>query len=461
MKKSSLSKEFINNYLAKLNDVKLLTKEEEIQLAKDIEKNEFLLIECALKSNLVLKEFIKLEDRVKKDFSFLQRITKKLNQESDLKVVKTYLNIYSNLINEIKKNDLEKVKNLINKFHLSHFGLMTFIKPIINLNKEIKEKLEKLNQNNKLLDVTNEEDYYNLMSKLIDKDFTFKFLKNKNISNNKLQTITIEQCENYAFFRDLKQSNINIYEVIGLAEELNSITRKVEESKNRFILANLRLVVSRVSNYTNHALEFNDLIQEGNLGLMNAVEKFEYQKGFRFATYATWWIEQSIRRSISNKSNLIRIPIHVQDIASKLKRSTLSSYDSIKDIPLDEIMKIANISEKKAKKFKKIINQPISFETEIDPEMKLSDYLIDYNEDNDPFLKTSQESFKERLRHFLTQLNPKEEMIIRLRFGIGEKGDGLNLEEIGQILKLTHSRIGQIEKNALKKLKIKIQKENM
>jgi RNA polymerase primary sigma factor len=238
-----------------------------------------------------------------------------------------------------------------------------------------------------------------------------------------------------------------------LCQQLQKAKFQLEKAKSELVQRNLRLVVDIAKRYTGHGLAFLDLVQEGNIGLMKAAERFQYRKGFKFSTYATWWIRQGITRSLADQSRTIRVPVHLNEISNKIARvSKRLTQQHARPVQLDDIGEALKLSVEKVHDTIQAFQDPISLETPVgDGETFLTDFIPDMGTLT-PDGPVSRQETNQQVERILDSLTPREQMVIRLRFGIGQD-EPWTLEEVGQSMSVTRERVRQIEAKALQKLK--------
>jgi RNA polymerase primary sigma factor len=249
-------------------------------------------------------------------------------------------------------------------------------------------------------------------------------------------------------------SGLSIVDIKYINKRIDFGESEVNKARNDLIEANLRLVVSIAKRYTNRGLPFLDLIQEGNIGLMRAVNKFEYRRGYKFSTYSTWWIRQGVTRSIADQARLIRIPVHMIETINKLNRVVKQiSHEEGRDAQPDELSKYMGVAENKVRRVIRVSKDPISLDTPVgdDEDSTVGDFIED-NSFIQPFESAIKEDLKDVIKNVLNTLAPREEKVLKMRFGVGMNTDH-TLEEIGKQFDVTRERIRQIEAKALKKLR--------
>jgi RNA polymerase primary sigma factor len=292
-------------------------------------------------------------------------------------------------------------------------------------------------------------------SKETDAGWIKELLKSGNLDKDKLRehTETIENHQNQLAAIE-QDANLAISEIKEINRQMSIGEAKARRAKKEMVEANLRLVISIAKKYTNRGLQFLDLIQEGNIGLMKAVDKFEYRRGYKFSTYATWWIRQAITRSIADQARTIRIPVHMIETINKLNRISRQILQEMgRDATPEELAERMEMPEDKIRKVLKIAKEPISMETPIgdDEDSHLGDFIEDANVLS-PIETALNEGLSEATKEVLGGLTPREAKVLRMRFGINMNTDH-TLEEVGKQFDVTRERIRQIEAKALRKLR--------
>ncbi len=473
-------------YLRKMGSVSLLTREGEVQIAQRIETGERQIVRAILTSPIGTREIIQLGDRVDQGKLKVKAIFRGLEDEETQYEEQEYIDKIHELIGEVQ--DYEKRVSKHFK-QLSRTDLSKEERQQVNANvdKELEKLMvtfERINFNRKTINriVIKFKNLVNRMtilrrrvkngvmktfaSDLEDLKARYKkveesekemaqMTRDTGLSFNKYRSLYLEAVDADKRLEGLKKDAQMHYEWIrDTHTEIWKGEREADLAKSELVEANLRLVVSIAKKYTNRGLQFLDLIQEGNIGLMKAVDKFEYRRGYKFSTYATWWIRQAITRAIADQARTIRIPVHMIETINKLVRTSRYLVQELGREPQpEEIAVKMDMPVDKVRKVLKIAKEPISLETPVGEEedSHLGDFIEDKKVIN-PGDAIVNLNLAEQTRKVLSTLTPREEKVLRMRFGIGEESDH-TLEEVGQDFNVTRERIRQIEAKALRKLR--------
>jgi len=478
----------VRMYLREMGSIQLLSRDGEVEVAKRIEKGNADLIDIFSDSKLILLYLQNLTKRLKNKKIKARHVISGLDEDDNViededkatvKLIAQFDVLWKHhrSVNKFQKHQAKRklqpaekkrleeseslFKDAIRNISFNSRQIELMCDEILNHKEKINLTFRKMNSNIKSLDLPVEkmDQLFKQLSSATSKKAKEKTAKDISAKTGHRFSIANRYFEKIELNRKristmIELTTLSLDDFNLEVKSLKQVERKVKSAKSQLVEANLRLVISIAKKYTNRGLQFLDLIQEGNIGLMKAVDKFEYRRGYKFSTYATWWIRQSITRAIADQARTIRIPVHMIETINKLSRISRAKVQELGREPTaDELSEDLGMPLYKVRKVLKIAKEPISLDTPIgdDEDSQLKDFIADEHI-RDPGEATVSSNMGERTREALKTLTKREENVLRLRFGIDSIKDH-TLEEVGQDFDVTRERIRQIEAKALRKLR--------
>ena len=478
----------VRMYLREMGSIQLLSRDGEVEVAKRIEKGNADLIDIFSDSKLILLYLQNLTKHLKNKKIKARHVISGLDEDDNViededkatvKLIAQFDVLWKHhrSVNKFQKHQAKRklqpaekkrleeseslFKDAIRNINFNSRQIELMCHEILNHKGKINLTFRKMNSNIKSLDLPVEkmDQLFKQLSSATSKKAKEKTAKDISAKTGHRFSIANRYFEKIELNRKristmIELTTLSLDDFNLEVKNLKQVERKVKSAKSQLVEANLRLVISIAKKYTNRGLQFLDLIQEGNIGLMKAVDKFEYRRGYKFSTYATWWIRQSITRAIADQARTIRIPVHMIETINKLSRISRAKVQELGREPTaDELSEDLGMPLYKVRKVLKIAKEPISLDTPIgdDEDSQLKDFIADEHI-RDPGEATVSSNMGERTREALKTLTKREENVLRLRFGIDSIKDH-TLEEVGQDFDVTRERIRQIEAKALRKLR--------
>lgn len=446
----------LKHYLSRLNTQPLLTRKEEEVLLESIETRQNKILNDCISSEFFKTELLELLRA--QSLTDIIKISRKLDDDSTKSQITTVTDAFIKLVESLEGGaESETIQKLLHSVSLSGTLLHTLVTRIKKKCSRIETYERDLKSFLRFFEVSTEKDLIALIDKIKESEIAKTYFARKFMtSEQRVMTKVYEYFELVDSLKALKSSGVtkdNFDEIKKLYVSITTTEAEMKKFKDELISRNLRLVVSRAKKFTNRGLDFEDLVQEGNIGLIKAINKHDSSRGTKISTYATWWIDQTIRRAISNKSKTVRIPTHIEFLQTQLATVTTKLTNELGRIPTKaEIAEKASLKPEVLERLESIALHKIGIDEETSTGVSVMDVLPSDPAEN-PFNLTAKKLLRERIREILGTLPPRTEKIIRLRFGIGEPQDEMTLQQIADEFNLTKMGIRAIQNKGLDKIK--------
>lgn len=447
----------LKHYLSQLNDAPLLTRAEEDKLLKNIEKKQAKIMQVCVSSDFFKAELLDLLKS--KNVGEIVNLSRKLTDRSSKADIKKMKALFYKLVEDLQKPRVKKttLQKTLNQIAFSGTIVHALVTRVKRKYKQVEEAEDRVQSLKKYFEVRTQPQLRKKVREIQEDPTVLEYYVRKTgQEHSRVLSKAHEYLEHLAHLKKLQTIGVepkNFKEIKSLYKSLLKTESEMADNKNELVRKNLRLVVSRAKKLTNRGLEFEELIQEGSFGLIKAVDKHDSSRGTKLSTHATWWIDQSIRRAISNKSRTVRVPTHIESLQMKIGNAVSELSDKLNRAPKkEELAKFLDINVSVLEDLEKRAIHKVGIEDEVASGVSLLEVLPS-DSSNNPMSVASQKHLREKVRQILATLSPRTEKIIRLRFGIGEPQQELTLSQIADSVGLSRMGVKVVEGKGVSQIK--------